>query len=275
MDIGRRPLFAAENGRPGQGNHRTGRRGKDLIVEVPAGTIVREVVPGADPRKGPVLADLSRSGETLVAARGGKGGRGNKAFATPTCQAPRAAEEGGPATERRLYLELKLLADVGLIGLPNAGKSTLLACISAATPKIADYPFTTLHPNLGIMPNPAGHPVTLADIPGLIHGPSRGAGLGDRFLEALDVVRNELRSYSPKLAAKRSILLLTKADRLSPRFARALLAELHRRGVRPLPVSAHSGAGLNHLKRAILRDLDALPDPPPPPPLRAAAAHRP
>ena len=188
-DIARRSLYAAENGRKGTGANRTGRKGQDLIVDVPPGTLIRDVVGDQPPSEGRILGELLVPGQTLVAAKGGKGGRGNKAFATSTRQTPRFAEEGVKGEERRIYLELKLLADVGLIGLPNAGKSTLLARISDATPKIADYPFTTLHPNLGIAELSGFRRLVVADIPGLIEGAHEGHGLGIEFLRHIERTR--------------------------------------------------------------------------------------
>ena len=179
----RRRSFKAAPGRPGRGKDQTGADGHDVTVEVPAGTVVRDAGTGA------VYGDLVRPGQRLLVARGGRPGKGNTRFATPTNQAPRMATNGEPGEERALLLELKLVADVGLVGKPNAGKSTFLAATTAARPKIADYPFTTLQPNLGVVDLGADDGFVLADIPGLIEGASRGAGLGHEFLRHVERTR--------------------------------------------------------------------------------------
>ena len=227
LDYRYRTLYRAERGAHGEGSNRTGRSGADLELRVPPGTVVRDVVTGV------VLGELLRPGDRLVVARGGAGGRGNARFATPTNRAPRRAEPGRPGESRRIALELKLIADIGLVGEPNAGKSTLLASVSAARPKIADYPFTTLEPNLGVVSLPGLRSFVLADIPGLIEGAHAGRGLGHRFLRHIertralamlipideldpqavyDRLRRELRLYSPELAAKPHCVVFTKAD---------------------------------------------------------------
>jgi GTPase len=188
-DIARRSVYEAGSGRKGTGALRSGRKGADLVIDVPVGTIVREAIEGDEPGLGPLLGEIIVPGQTIRVARGGKGGRGNKAFATSTRQTPRFAEEGEKGQERLIYLELKLLADVGLIGLPNAGKSTLLARVSDATPKIAAYPFTTLYPNLGIAEVGDFRRLVLADIPGLIEGAHLGHGLGIEFLRHIERTR--------------------------------------------------------------------------------------
>jgi GTP-binding protein len=217
----RKRHFKAKRGEHGRGKNRIGANGADVIVEVPPGTVVR------DADTGELLADLTEPGQRFVAARGGRGGRGNSRFASATNQAPRMAEGGEPGEERWLALELKLLADVGLVGLPNAGKSTLLAAVSAARPKIAPYPFTTLQPNLGVVVLDDYTSMVLADIPGLIEGASQGAGLGHEFLrhiertrllihlldgagedplEAFDTINAELAAFDERLAARPSAL---------------------------------------------------------------------
>ena len=229
LDFRYQQHYRAERGQHGQGKNRTGRDGADLELRVPAGTVVRDAATGE------ILGELVQPGQRVVVARGGRGGRGNAAFATPTRQAPRRWEPGGEGEERRIVLELKLIADVGLVGLPNAGKSTLLAAISAATPKIADYPFTTLSPNLGVVQLSEGRSVVVADIPGIIEGAHEGKGLGLRFLRHIERTRtlafligmdtedaqseyellsNELSSYSVELAEKPHCVLLTKTDLL-------------------------------------------------------------
>ncbi|MFS8637285.1 MAG: GTPase ObgE [Gemmatimonadota bacterium] len=223
--------YRAERGQHGMGKNRTGRDGADLILRVPPGTVVR------DADTGELLGELLEHGDELVVARGGRGGRGNAAFATPTRRAPTYWEPGEEGEERRIALELKLIADVGLVGQPNAGKSTLLASISAARPKIADYPFTTLEPNLGVVQLPGSRTYVVADIPGIIEGAHQGRGLGLRFLRHIErtrtlaymipvdspdpqaeyeMLREELRSYSQELAEKPHCVVLTKMDLLGP-----------------------------------------------------------
>jgi len=223
--------YRAERGQHGMGKNRTGRDGADLILRVPPGTVVR------DADTGELLGELLEHGDELVVARGGRGGRGNAAFATATRRAPTYWEPGEEGEERRIALELKLIADVGLVGQPNAGKSTLLASISAARPKIADYPFTTLEPNLGVVQLPGSRTYVVADIPGIIEGAHQGRGLGLRFLRHIErtrtlaymipvdspdpqaeyeMLREELHSYSEELAEKPHCVVLTKMDLLGP-----------------------------------------------------------
>ncbi|MBI4713495.1 MAG: GTPase ObgE [Planctomycetes bacterium] len=218
----------APNGQPGGSNNCTGKDGKDLVIEVPPGTVIR------DREHQNILKDLKESGDSIILCEGGRGGRGNKVFATSTNQSPRYADKGAPGEERWLYLELKLIADVGLVGLPNAGKSTIITRLSAARPKIAPYPFTTLEPSLGIVAMEDDRSFVMADLPGLIEGASHGRGLGDKFLrhiertklvahiidgssaEPLDmlykIIRKELSLYSPKLAKKPAIVVVNKMD---------------------------------------------------------------
>jgi GTP-binding protein len=227
LDFQSRTRFPAQNGAHGSGNQKSGRSGEDLIVEVPAGTLV------VDDATGALLADLVEASAEFVAARGGRGGRGNARFATPTHQAPREAEPGRAGEERRLRLELRLIADVGLVGFPNVGKSTLLARLSAARPKIADYPFTTLEPHLGLVRVGEERSFVMADLPGLIEGAHMGKGLGHEFLRhvwrtrllvvlidslspdpARDfaALRNELQSYHDDLARKPMVVVFSRAD---------------------------------------------------------------
>ncbi len=219
--------YVARHGQHGMGKKRHGRAAADIVVRVPAGTVVK------DAETGTVLADLTEPGQELIVARGGRGGRGNAHFATPTHQAPREWEVGEPGEERWLVLELKLIADVGLVGKPNAGKSTLLSRLSAARPRIADYPFTTLQPNLGIVRLDDMKSLVMADIPGLIEGAHEGKGLGLQFLRHIErtrillymidpttdpveetyrVLHRELQQYSQTLVQKPSVLALTKRD---------------------------------------------------------------
>jgi GTPase len=231
LDYRYRQHYRAENGGDGQGQNRTGRSGDDLVLRVPPGTVVR------DADTGELLGELLEDDDAIVVAAGGRGGKGNAFFATSTNQAPRHSQPGEEGESRRLELELKLIADVGLVGEPNAGKSTLLASVSRATPKIADYPFTTLSPNLGVIQLSGERSFVLADIPGIIEGAHEGKGLGHQFLrhiertrtlamlipaDALDPqaeyerLRSELRSYSDDLAAKPHCVVFTKADLLPP-----------------------------------------------------------
>lgn len=225
-----RRWFRAQNGKPGQGKRKAGRDGEDLVIQIPAGTLAR------DADTGERIHDFTDPGQRHVLLKGGRGGRGNYRFRTATHQAPRFAQPGESGSQRTVRLELKLLADVGLVGLPNAGKSTLIAAMSAARPKIADYPFTTLTPNLGVVQHGWGEPFVVADIPGLIEGAHAGTGLGIQFLRhaertrllvhlvdisavneeeplrAFRTVRRELALYDPKLAEKPQIVVLNKVD---------------------------------------------------------------
>ncbi len=225
-------IFAARGGDDGGNSNKSGRAADDLVIGVPVGTIIYELYPDGTRR---VMADLADDGTRLIIAKGGRGGLGNQHFATSTRQAPTFAEKGEPGEERRIQLELKLLADCGLIGLPNAGKSTLLSVVSAARPKIADYPFTTLEPQLGVVRVDSESSFVMVDLPGLIEGASDGVGLGDRFLRHAErtrilihlldgalpldellanktIIENELRAWSPAFAEKPTLLVLSKAD---------------------------------------------------------------
>jgi len=252
----------ARRGEHGRGSNQSGASGADVTVDVPLGTTVRDLDSGEP------LADLVSDGAVAVIARGGRGGRGNQHFATPTRQAPRFAEPGGRGEERRVQLELKLIADVGLVGLPNAGKSTLLSRISAARPKIADYPFTTLTPHLGVVSRDGGErSLVFADIPGLIEGAHAGAGLGHRFLKhiercrvlvhlvdmadpeplaaQIEVVRRELEQHDATLLARRLVIVGTKLDAVGDADRTAELETAARRYAAPCAaISAVSGEGL-------------------------------
>lgn len=274
MDFRYRRHFRAGKGAHGRGKGMTGRQGEDLVVKVPPGTTVKDAATGE------VLADLTRHGDVFIAARGGRGGRGNARFTTPTSRAPRYAEPGEPGEERWILLELKLLADAGLVGLPNAGKSTLLARLSAARPKIADYPFTTLSPNLGVVEVEEGGAFVLADIPGLIEGAHRGAGLGHDFLrhvertrvlvhvldlaaegrdpiEDFQVVNRELELYGLDLERRPQLVAGNKID--LPQSSRSLdrvQKWLEGQGYEFFPVSAVTGEGTRELARRVARWLE-------------------
>ncbi|REK07429.1 MAG: GTPase ObgE [Planctomycetota bacterium] len=268
--------WKAENGTPGGGSGCHGRNGHDLIIEVPPGTLV------IDNEHGHVLKDLAAAGESVIAARGGKGGKGNIRFKSATNRAPREFTPGGEPEARALLLELKVIADVGLIGKPNAGKSTLLARLSRARPQIADYPFTTKQPNLGIVAAGADRSFVLADIPGLIEGAHSGAGLGHEFLKHIQrtgilvhlvepapvdgseplanyrVVRDELEQYDESLARRPEIVAVSKAELPEADQAREALSQ--EIGIDVLAISAVTGAGLDRLLHAIVAALDARGD---------------
>lgn len=280
--------FRAGNGQHGGSNNKTGASGEDIYIDVPPGTVVR------DAETGEVLGDLVEPGQTLLVARGGRGGRGNAAFKSPTNRAPRIAERGEPGEARWLILELKLLADVGLIGKPNAGKSTLLSVISRARPKIADYPFTTLTPNLGVVEVDDYPPFVVADIPGLIEGAHEGRGLGDQFLRHVErtrllvhlldglspdplgdfeAINAELAAYSPKLAERPQIVVLTKMDLPEAREKWPAVRDgLRRRGYEAMAISAVTGEGVKELLYTVARKLQELP---PPPPVETPKVYRP
>lgn len=264
-----RRQFRAERGAHGQGANKHGKRGQDVRILVPVGTVVKDVASAR------VVADLAAHGQQVVVVRGGEGGRGNARFATASHQAPREAEKGAEGQELRLSLELKILADVGLVGLPNSGKSTLLACLSSAKPKIADYPFTTLQPELGVVRLGEFRQCVLADIPGLISGAHKGKGLGIQFLQhiertrvllfLLDVTRpelqrdyeilcDELARFKANLLERPSLVVLNKVDlwpagRRYPRI-QARANALHH------AISAVNGAGTEELRQLIAHQLD-------------------
>jgi GTP-binding protein len=277
LDLTYPKKFLAQKGTHGKGKDQAGRDGKDLIIRVPAGTLVR------DDQGGKVLQDLLLDGQQFIAAKGGRGGRGNARFATSTHRAPRHAEKGEKGEERWLWLELKLLADIGLIGYPNVGKSTLLSKISSATPKIADYPFTTLTPNLGVVRKEDHRSFVVADIPGLIEGASRGAGLGLTFLRHVERTRllihlldvseetlrnpvrdfqalnHELEAYHPSLREKNQIVALNKIDLPSVRERTAdLKKQFEEMGYRLFLISGKTGEGVRELLEAVSQTLESI-----------------
>jgi GTP-binding protein len=274
------PEYKAERGRHGEGSNKTGREGENVVLKVPVGTIVY------DDFTGELVHDFSNADDQVVVARGGRGGRGNAQFATSTHQAPREHEEGRPGEERDLRLELKLLADVGLVGYPNAGKSTLISRISAAKPKIADYPFTTLQPNLGVVV--VGEPpddvsFVVADIPGLIEGASEGAGLGVQFLRHIErtrflvhlvdvsdasgrpdpvqdyeVISHELANFGSGLDSKPTIVVASKMDAANKDKLAKLKRYCKRKKLDLYPISAVTGEGINELKYTMAKKLAAI-----------------
>jgi GTP-binding protein len=277
------PEFTAERGRHGEGSNRTGQTGEDLVLDVPIGTLVYEKTADADhPLK--LLADLAEEGQRVLVAKGGRGGLGNARFASATNRAPRKVQPGEPGEVKDLRLELKLLADVGLVGFPNAGKSTLIARISAARPKIGDYPFTTLTPNLGVVGLSDDRSFVVADVPGLIEGAHRGQGLGHQFLRHLertkvlvhivdvsgasgrdpvhdlDTVRRELELYRPDLAAKPQLVAANKMDAVTAEGEPAVKALEKRARALKLPfhrISGATGAGVPVLVESMWRHLAA------------------
>ncbi|MCC5989408.1 MAG: GTPase ObgE [Pararhodobacter sp.] len=272
IDFRYRQHFLAQNGRPGMGKNRTGKDGEDVVLRVPVGTEILE-----DDEE-TVIADMVTEGQRVLLAKGGNGGWGNARFKTSTNQAPRRANPGQEGVERVLWLRLKLIADAGLAGLPNAGKSTFLAAVSNARPKIADYPFTTLHPNLGVV-GVDGREFVMADIPGLIEGASEGRGLGDRFLGHIErcavllhlvdgtaedvgadyaVIDRELEAYSPAVHGKKRILGLNKIDALDEEERAERQAALEAASGRKVwPLSAVTGEGVQAVLRALMVEIIA------------------
>lgn len=261
LDYQYKTKYKAPRGEHGLGSNKTGKSGNDVILEVPTGTVIRDLATGEN------VSDLVDDRQELIIAKGGRGGRGNAAFATSTNQAPRDYELGDPGEEKKIELELKLLADVGLVGFPNAGKSTLISVISAAKPKIADYPFTTLVPNLGIVRVDMGKSVVVADIPGLIEGAHAGRGLGIQFLRHIErtkvlvflieatsenpkadfkVLLNELKLFNKDLLKKPRIVALTKIDIIDEKETKKL-SKLSFSGSPSLPISSVSGVGIKKL----------------------------
>jgi GTPase len=269
--------FRAANGQAGQGRRKTGAQGADLTIAVPPGTVV------FDRSNGDLLGDLLAAEQTLVVAVGGRGGKGNAHFGSSRLRSPRFAQPGEPGQFRELRLELRVLADVGLIGLPNAGKTTLLTKLTASKAAASAYPFSTLEPNLGVLQHEAHNPVMVADIPGLIAGAHAGKGLGLRFLRhlkrtrllvhvvdassldpqdplaAVDLVLRELQAFEPDLLLKKHLVALNKIDLLPPDFPLTqVVAAFSFRGWRCLPISAHRGHGIGELKELLWSELESL-----------------
>lgn len=278
LDFRYKKEFKAQDGKNGEGARRSGKSGQDLYISVPKGTIVKDI------DKGSIVADLSNDGQEFIIAKGGKGGRGNQHFATPTRQVPNFAEAGKQTKEKNIELELKMLADVGLIGFPNVGKSTIISIVSSAKPKIANYHFTTLEPALGVVKPKHGDPFVMADIPGIIEGASQGVGLGIKFLKHIERTRlllhviditgqegrnptedffkinEELKNYSEKLASKKQIVVANKMDSLSDN---SLLEELENvckdKNLKLFKISAATNQGLDELIEYLSNELKNIP----------------
>jgi len=277
MDFRYKTKYAAQNGEDGRGRQQFGADGEDLIIKVPVGTVVRDLASGA------IMADLKENGQRCIAARGGKGGKGNILFKNPVRQAPNFAEAGGFSAERNIELELKLIADVGLVGYPNVGKSTLLSVSTKANPKIANYHFTTLTPNLGVV-QLHGKSFVMADIPGLIEGAAEGLGLGLDFLkhiertkiiihvvdvsgsegrdpiEDFEKINAELKEYSEKLADKPQIVAANKIDMASDEAYDAFSKYIESKGLKCFPMSAPIHEGVEPVLNAALNMLEAMPE---------------
>lgn len=274
IDFTYKKVFKAENGENGFKKSMHGKSAKDLYIKVPAGTIIKDL------KTGNIIADLTQNGQSVLLAKGGKGGRGNIHFCTPQNRAPQYCEPGEPGIERNLQLELKLIADVGLLGMPNAGKSTFISRVSSAKPKIADYPFTTIIPNLGVVKKHNGDGYVVADIPGLIEGASEGVGLGHDFLRHVercrflvhivdctaenprknyDIINNELKKYSQKLAELHQIIALNKIDAISQEELEEVKKQFKKLDL--YCISAVTGEGLEELKNEIEQKVDSIPKP--------------
>ncbi|HIJ87278.1 MAG TPA: GTPase ObgE [Desulfuromonadales bacterium] len=274
LELRHRPHQKAENGHNGMGKNRHGAGGNDLLIKVPVGTVIKDV------ETDDILADLTENGQVVVLLKGGRGGQGNARFASATNKAPKFAQPGEENEERKLRLELKLMADVGLLGLPNAGKSSLISKVSAARPKIADYPFTTMVPSLGVVPYKNYRSFVMADIPGIIEGANEGAGLGHRFLKHLErsgillhlidiswmperdpraeyeSINNELALFSPELAQKEQIVIITKTDlSRTKEELPAIISWFKSKGVTVFPISSATGEGIDLLLDEIARRL--------------------
>ena len=276
LDFTYRSIFKASNGENGFKKSMHGKSAKDLYLKVPVGTIVKDL------KTGNVIADLTHHEQKVLVAKGGRGGRGNTHFCTPQNRAPQYCEPGEPGIERDLQLELKLLADVGLLGMPNAGKSTFISRVSAAKPKIADYPFTTIIPNLGVVRKSTGDGYVIADIPGLIEGASEGVGLGHDFLRHVErcrfllhivdgteenpinnfnIINKELEKYSEKLAKLHQIVAINKIDSIEPERLEELKKQFKDLGIEVFCISAVTGENLDMLKHELEKDVDSIEKP--------------
>ena len=276
LDFKYQSKFCAENGENGRNKNQHGKHGQDIFIKVPLGTVIRDLTSQK------VIGDLVLEGQKILIASGGRGGRGNARFATSTRKAPQFCEPGEPGIERDLELELKLIADVGLLGLPNAGKSTLISVISAAKPKIADYPFTTLVPNLGVVKKPTGDALVIADIPGLIEGASHGAGLGLEFLRHVErtrllihlldlteenplknynIINQELENYGGRLAEIPQIIALNKIDSANREKAQEIKEYFEKNNIDVFIISAVTGEGLDALVSQTIKKVDEIPVP--------------
>lgn len=278
VDFRYQKKFKAENGQDGEGGHRYGKSGEDLYVKVPQGTIVK------DAETGKIVADLSEIGQIKLIAPGGRGGKGNSHFATATRQAPRFAQDGEKGIEKEIILELKLLADVGLLGFPNVGKSTFLSVVTSATPKIADYNFTTINPNLGVVKSEYGDSFVIADIPGIIEGASEGIGLGLQFLRHIErtklllhfvdvsdlaqmspkesyyAINKELKKYSEKLSKKKQIIVATKIDSMQEENRYKELEKIaEEENTKIFKISSATGEGIKELIQYVSQELKKLP----------------
>lgn len=276
LDFTYRSIFKADNGENGFKKSMHGKSAKDLYLKVPVGTIVKDL------KTGTVIADLTENKQTVLVAKGGRGGRGNTHFCTPQNRAPQYCEPGEPGIERNLQLELKLLADVGLLGMPNAGKSTFISRVSSAKPKIADYPFTTIIPNLGVVRKSTGDGYVIADIPGLIEGASDGIGLGHDFLRHVErcrfllhivdgteenpinnfkIINKELEKYSEKLSKLFQIVAINKIDAIEPERLEELKKEFQSLGVEVFCISAVTGENLEALKHELENKVNTIEKP--------------
>lgn len=276
LDFTYRSIFKADNGENGFKKSMHGKSAKDLYLKVPVGTIVKDL------KTDSIIADLTHNKQTVLVAKGGRGGRGNTHFCTPQNRAPQYCEPGEPGIERNLQLELKLIADVGLLGLPNAGKSTFISRMSSAKPKIADYPFTTIIPNLGVVRKSTGDGYVIADIPGLIEGASEGVGLGHDFLRHVErcrfllhivdgteedpinnykIINKELEKYSEKLAKLFQIVAINKIDAIEPERLEELKQEFQKLGVEVFCISAVTGQNLDSLKHELENKVNTIEKP--------------